>query len=219
MRQTMLDTYISILRRLTMNNAIVAVLTTAIVAGTAVAVQPEPTSGSDLNDLEMAHVAVTANDTDIRYAHLALALSDNPDIREFAETMIRDHSAVNQQVAALAKKLGVTARDNEVSQGLRANAREITEELSRLRGEEFDRRYAANEAAYHRAVNGLVSETFIPNIDNPEVKKAFEGALQIFLVHQAHAEELDRELGGMGGMEMDMGMESDMNMDADIGEM
>jgi putative membrane protein len=91
----------------------------------------------------------------------------------------------------------------------------MTEELSRLRGAEFDRRYAANEAAYHRAVNGLVAETFIPNIDNPEVKKAFEGALQIFLVHQAHAEKLDRELGGMAGM--DMGMEMDEKMD--MGEM
>jgi putative membrane protein len=204
----MLDTYINLMRRMTMNNAIVAVLTTAIVAGTAVAVQPEPMTGPDLNDLEMAHVAVTANDTDIRYAHLALALSDNPDVRAFAETMIRDHSAVNRQVAALAKRLGVNAQDNEVSRGLRANARKITEELSRLRGEEFDRRYAANEVAYHRSVNGLVAETFIPNIDTPEVRNAFEGALEIFLVHQAHAEKLDRELGGM-----EMGMDSDMSMD------
>jgi adenosylmethionine-8-amino-7-oxononanoate aminotransferase len=67
---------------------------------------------ADLNDLEMAHVAVVASNIDIRYAHLALALSENQAVREFAETMIRDHSAVNAQVAALAKRLNVTARDN-----------------------------------------------------------------------------------------------------------
>lgn len=201
----MLDKYITIMRRLTMSNTILAVLTTAIVAGTAVAVQPAPAGRSDLNDLEMAHVAVTANDTDIRYAHLALAISENPGVREFAETMIRDHSAVNRQVAALAKRLGVNAQDNDVSRELRANARKVTDELSRLRGAEFDRRYAANEAAYHQAVNGLVAGTFIPSIDNREVKKAFEGALEIFLVHQEHAEKLDRELGGM-----DMGMMGEM---------
>lgn len=203
----MLDKYITIMRRLTMSNTILAVLTTAIVAGTAVAVQPAPAGRSDLNDLEMAHVAVTANDTDIRYAHLALAISENPGVREFAETMIRDHSAVNRQVAALAKRLGVNAQDNDVSRELRANARKVTDELSRLRGAEFDRRYAANEAAYHQAVNGLVAGTFIPSIDNREVKKAFEGALEIFLVHQEHAEKLDRELGGM---DMDMGMMGEM---------
>lgn len=185
-----------------MSKTILGVLVTAIVAGTAAAVQPEPAPRADLNDLEMAHVAVTANNTDIKYAHLALAMSDNPKIREFAETMIRDHSAVNEGVAALANKLGVTAQDNEVSRELQANARRITNELSGLRGAEFDRRYAANEAAYHQSVNKLVAETFIPNIENPEVKKAFRGALEIFLVHQEHAEQLDREFGGM---DMSMG--------------
>ena len=43
-----------------------------------------------LNDLEMAHIAVTASNIDIAYAHLALAFSENADIRGFAETMIRD---------------------------------------------------------------------------------------------------------------------------------
>ncbi len=188
-------------KSINLNRGIVALAVTAIITGTAAAVAPDPSTSSDLNDLEMAHVAVTANNTDIKYAHLALALSDNPEIREFAETMIRDHTAVNEQVAALAKRLGVTAQDNEVSRELRANARRITNELSRLRGAEFDRRYAANEAAYHQSVNGLVAEQFIPNIDNPQVKQAFEGALEIFLVHQEHAEKLDRKLGGMGGME------------------
>ena len=197
-----IDDNITILGSMTMRKKVLLGLVgTAMAVGTAAAVQPNRASPADLNDLEMAHVAVTANDTDIAYAHLALALSDNPNIRGFAETMIRDHTAVNEQVAALARRLGVTAQDNEVSRELAANARQITDELSRLRGTEFDRRYAANEAAYHQAVNGLVAGTFIPNIENPEVKKAFEGALEIFLVHQQHAEQLDRELGGTGHMD------------------
>ena len=37
------------------------------------------------NDLEIAHIAYTAGALDIRYAHLALALSDNPEVKKFAE--------------------------------------------------------------------------------------------------------------------------------------
>ena len=33
---------------------------------------------SKLNDLQIAHVAYTADNIDIRYAHLALALTSNP---------------------------------------------------------------------------------------------------------------------------------------------
>lgn len=143
-----------------------------------------------LNDVEMAHAAVTANNSDIAYAHIALAFSEDPAVREFAETMIRDHSAVNDAVFALAKKLGVEAQDNAFSRQLVENTARIKDELSRLRGKEFDRYYAENELAYHKTVNGVVANTFIPNIKNPEVKKAFQQALTIFRGHERHAEQM-----------------------------
>ncbi|MCA9722383.1 MAG: DUF4142 domain-containing protein, partial [Gemmatimonadetes bacterium] len=42
-----------------------------------------------LDDLEMAHVAVVASQIDIAYARIALAKSETPAVRRFAETMIR----------------------------------------------------------------------------------------------------------------------------------
>ena len=168
----------------------------AVLSGTTV-LDNENAVGYALNDLEMAHVAVIASNIDIGYAHLALALSESPDIRKFAETMIRDHSAVNEQVFALAEKLGITAQDNDMSRQLLAQAEEIKDELSQLRGAAFDSRYAANEAAYHQMVNGVAQNDFIPNVVNLEVQAAFKGALSIFLVHQEHAEELERKLGPM----------------------
>lgn len=157
-------------------------------------------SADPLNDLEMAHVAITASDIDIGYARLALAKSTNPQVRTFAETMIRDHSAVNRQVVELAKKLAVTAQDNPLSRQLVAASVKTTAELEALSGNAFDRRYAANEAAYHQLVNETIRDTFIPNSQNADVKAAFQGALPIFLVHQEHAEAMDRALNGGGGM-------------------
>ena len=144
----------------------------------------------DLNDLEIAHVAYTADSIDIRYAHLALAISGNPTVRAFAETMIRDHTIVNERALALLEKLNVSAQDNFLSQQLNAQADQLVDEMSQLRGEEFDRRYSANELGYHQAVNGLVWGTFIPNIQNPEVKALFEEALLIFKAHEMHAENM-----------------------------
>jgi putative membrane protein len=155
----------------------------------AVAVGPARAQ-ADLNDLEMAHVAVTASNIDIAYAHLALAISENEAIRAFAETMIRDHGAVNAQVVALAERLHVQAQDNPFSQRLLADAQRIKDELTKLRGGAFDRYYATNELRYHQAVNGILAEAFIPNADNPEVRKAFESALPLFREHERHAERL-----------------------------
>jgi len=149
---------------------------------------------AELNDLEIAHVAYTADNIDIQYAHIALALSTNPDIHEFARTMIRDHEAVNEQALALLKKLDVSPQDNFLSQALQDGAKDIIDELTSLRGAEFDKRYAENELAYHKAVNDLVGNTFIPNIDNAEVKALFEAGYQIFLAHEKHAEMMVKNL-------------------------
>tara|TARA_Y100001934_G_C12193657_1_gene697687 strand:- start:42 stop:596 length:555 start_codon:yes stop_codon:yes gene_type:complete len=145
-------------------------------------------SPADLNDLQIAHVAYTADNIDIRYAHLALAISTNPKIHEFARTMIRDHTAVNEQALALLQKLNAAPQDNFLSRQLIENSEKLVDEMSKLRGAAFDRRYAENELAYHKAVNGIVANDFIPNIENADVKALFEAGLQIFRAHEKHAE-------------------------------
>ena len=181
------------------SSAVASVLAVAMLFATvfsATVTAAKAPSPADLNDLEIAHVAYTADVIDIRYAHLALAISKDPKVREFAQTMIRDHTAVNNQALALLKKLNASAQDNFLSQQLNAQADQLVDEMSRLRGQAFDRRYADNELSYHQAVNGLVEGTFIPNIENPEVKALFKQALTIFKAHEKHAEKMVASLKG-----------------------
>lgn len=85
-------------------------------------------------------------------------------------------------------------QDNPLSQKLLDDAEAIIDEMSALRGDAFDLRYAENELAYHRAVVDLVGNQFIPNIENAEVKAFFETGLTIFEVHTEHAEMMVESL-------------------------
>ncbi len=172
-------------------------LSAVTLASTACAITPASAqTPADLNDLEIAHVAYTADNIDIQYAHLALAISETPEIREFAMTMIRDHEAVNAQALALLEKLGAQPEDNFLSQSLIADSKDLIDEMSQLRGAEFDKRYAENELTYHKAVNDLVGNSFIPNIENAEVKALFESGLTIFKAHEKHAEMMVKKVNG-----------------------
>jgi len=151
-------------------------------------------SPSELNDLEIAHVAYVADTIDIRYAHLALAISKDPAIHEFAETMIRDHTAVNGQALALLKKLGASPQNNFLSKQLEKDADRIISEMVALRGKKFDHYYASNELSYHKAVNDLVGNAFIPNIENSEVKSLFKAGYEIFKAHEKHASMMVNQL-------------------------
>lgn len=148
-----------------------------------------------MNDLEIAHTAYTAGTLDIRYAHLALAVSETPEVRRFAETMIRDHAAVNDAAVTLIRELDVTPEDNALSQALVAGAAEKRAELKGLDGHAFDCAYAVNELAYHQLVNRTVAESFIPAVTVPGLKALLADALVTFRAHEGHAGQMVAALG------------------------
>lgn len=148
------------------------------------------TQAADINDAQIAHIAYTAGAIDIEAAKLALEKSKNADVRGFAENMVADHTAVNEQALALVQKLNVTPEDNDTSKALVKAAADKKAELAALEGAVFDAAYVANEVAYHKAVNGALAGTLIPAAQNAELKELLSTGLKIFQGHEEHAEHL-----------------------------
>jgi putative membrane protein len=145
-------------------------------------------------DPQIAHIAYTAGQIDIRAAKQALGKSQNKAVKAFAEEMVRDHEAVNKQALALLDKLKVKPEDNGTSKSLAAAASKKREELSKLSGGVFDMAYAENEVAYHQTVNGALEKTLIPSAQNEELKSLLQTGLKLFTEHEKHAENLVSEL-------------------------
>lgn len=142
------------------------------------------------SDPQIAHIAYTAGQLDVEAADQALMKSTNAEVRTFAETMKRDHMAVNEQALALLGRLRVTPENNPTSEALTKAAADQRQHLASLSGEAFDKAYMDNEVAFHRTVNEALSGTLIPNADNAELKALLERGLALFREHQAHAEQM-----------------------------
>jgi putative membrane protein len=142
------------------------------------------------SDPQIAHIAYTAGEIDIAAAKQALEKSKNAEVRDFAETMERDHKAVNEKALALVKKLKVTPEDNATSKSLESAAKTEMKTLSKLKGKAFDKAYVDNEVAYHKQVNGALETLLIPSAQNPELKSLLQTGLALFKEHQMHAEHL-----------------------------
>lgn len=147
-----------------------------------------------INDAQIAHIAYTAGQIDVAAGEQALAKSRNEAVRTFAQEMMRDHAAVNDQALALVKKLGVTPQANATSTSLSAQAKVQMEKLGALQGAAFDRAYVHNEIAYHQMVNGALRDTLIPGAQNAELKSLLETGLTLFQEHQKHAEHLAQSI-------------------------
>jgi len=164
----------------------VALVAAAMLAGAGAAHAQDTT----INDAQIAHIAYTAGVIDVEAGELALKTSKNKAVREFAETMVRDHKAVNDKALALVKKLKVTPEDNATSQALTKQAAAKRAELAKLSGAAFDKAYVDNEVAFHKAVDAALKDQLIPSASNAELKSLLQTGLKIFQGHEQHAEHV-----------------------------
>jgi len=161
-----------------------------IAGAVCLAVMPALGQASKPTDAQIAHIAYTAGALDVEAGKQALAISKNAQVRAFAEQMVKDHTAVNEQALALVKKLKVTPEDNPTSKALTTQAAAKRAELAKLSGAAFDKAYIANEIAYHKTVNGALETTLIPSAQNAELKSLLQTGLKLFQGHQQHGEHV-----------------------------
>jgi putative membrane protein len=158
------------------------------------ALAPAQSTPPDLSDPEVAHVAVTADNIDIEAGKLALSRTRDSEVKNFASMMVRDHTGVNEKAAALAKKLGVTPKDNAVSQSLEAAAKEARARLEPLKGADFDRAYIEREIAFHQAVLDALDQTLIPTTENAELKALLSQVRPAIEAHLAYAKKIGEKV-------------------------
>lgn len=173
---------------------LIAIIASAVALTAFGTINAQTTGAGVPNDAQIAMIAVVADTVDIDAGKLAAEKATSKEVKAFAETMVRDHTAVNGKATALAKKLGVTPEESDTSKKLKADGDATLAKLKGLSGAEFDKAYVDNEVAYHDAVIGVVTKTLIPNTKNAELKSLLESAGPIFTSHLEHAKQLQQSL-------------------------
>jgi putative membrane protein len=146
-------------------------------------------------DPQIAAIVVAANQVDIDAGKVAKSKSKNKEIKDFAQRMITDHSAVNKQAVALVTKLKVKPEENDTSRSLKSGGKENLANLKKLKGAEFDKAYAEHEVAYHQQVLDAIDKVLIPNAKNGELKGLLEKVRPAIAAHLDHAKMISSSLG------------------------
>jgi putative membrane protein len=145
-------------------------------------------------DPQIAAIVVAANRVDIEAGELARSNSASPDVKQFAQLMITDHTGVNKAATDLVTRLKVTPEDNPTSQSLKKGGDENLANLRKLNGAAFDRAYVDHEVAYHQAVIDALDKTLIPSAKNDELKALLVKVRPAFVAHLDHAKHLQTTL-------------------------
>lgn len=155
---------------------------------------PFASAQSTPTDPQIVGIVIAANQIDIDHAKLALSKTKNPQVHDFAQQMITDHTAVLKSVHDLGAKLHVTPAESDTGTSLKKQADDTAAHWKALSAAEFDKAYVDNEVAYHKAVIQEVGTVLIPDAQNAELKSALQGAAPLFQGHLEHAQHLQASL-------------------------
>jgi putative membrane protein len=173
---------------------IMKLIALATMAAALALLNPVHAADAPPNDAQIAQIVLTADTVDVDYGKLAVKTTKNAEVKAFAETMIRDHTAVNEKAAALAKKLSLTPEASATSKSLKSDGDKMLAKLEGMSGAEFDKAYVDNEVAYHESVIGALNTVLLPNAKNADLKALLETGKPIFESHLEHAKHLQKSL-------------------------
>ena len=155
-----------------------------------------PAAAQQVTDPQIASIVVTANQVDIDAGKLAASHSKNPEVKQFGQLMVTDHTGVNASATELVKKLKVTPEDNATSKSLKSGGEMNVAHLKTLSGAEFDKAYVDHEVVYHQQVLDAIDKTLIPSASNAELKALLVKVRPAIAAHLEHAKMLQASLSG-----------------------
>jgi putative membrane protein len=124
-----------------------------------------------LSDEEIAQVVMTVNMGEIQQGQLAQQQATNSEVRRFAEQMVQEHTAANQQLQARLQALGITPRESPLSQQLTAESNQILTILrSNIGAGTFDLAYMDVQVSLHAKTLFLMDRVIQPQIQRAELR-------------------------------------------------
>lgn len=151
-------------------------------------------AGAALTDSQIEGILMTANNAEIDAGKLAESKSKNAKVKDFARTMVKQHTDVNQQVAALSKKMQMSPGESDMTAALKEDAGKAAAALKAADGTAFDKAYIDSQVADHEKVLQTIDTNLMPNAKSPELAQLLKKVRPAVSTHLDHAKTLQASM-------------------------
>lgn len=125
----------------------------------------------EFSDANVAAVLSEINSMEIESSRLALERSQNANVRQYAQRMIREHTALQQAQNQMLEARGMMPEHNALSLTMTRNLEPTMAQLRQLSGPEFDRAYIALQKSAHRQALTTIDTTLVPSTRDPGLRQ------------------------------------------------
>jgi putative membrane protein len=152
-------------------------------------VQKEKLAEKDKNFVTEAAIGGLA---EVELGNLAQQNAQHQDVKQFGTRMVQDHSAANQQLMRI-----VATKDATMPTQLDEQHRKVFEQLSGMRGAEFDRAYMRQMVEDHEKTIKKFREEAQQGND-PDLKAFAQNTMPVLEQHHKLAQDITKSLTAVG---------------------
>lgn len=146
------------------------------------------TSGTSIGDRNFVEDMAADGQAEVALGQLAQQKATSPEVKEFGEMMVRDHTKAGQELKSIAAKHSI-----ELKADLNDDSKDLRERLAKLSGNEFDREYIKAMVDDHEKAVDDVKEK-AEKSDNPEIKQWASKTLPTLEQHLERARQINNTI-------------------------
>jgi putative membrane protein len=129
---------------------------------------------------------------EVQLGRIAQERATNPQVKEFAQTMVRDHQAAGDELKQIATRGNVQLNNEDETEEIK----DAREKFTKLSGNEFDREYIQTMIDEHQEVAKELDGK--SQSDNAEVRQWVAKTLPKVQQHLEHARQLQQTIEKSG---------------------
>ena len=135
---------------------------------------PAGAAAPSMADGEIAAILSAADSAEIKPSRLATERAENPQLREYAQLMVRDHGMIGDSMAVLLQQGAITPTPNATSQQMESQTQSTLQAMEGLTGAAFDSAYVQWMAQSHQTTLDAIDQQLLPSAQNPQLRAAIE---------------------------------------------
>lgn len=145
-------------------------------------------SSSNTDSSKFVKKAMQDSVAEVQICQLAMQRSQNPDVRQFAERMIHDHTQIGDEIKQLAARKSI-----ELPQNIGAEKKLTSEKLERFSGSDFDKDFTNHNVEDHQGDVKDFKEQVGTGTD-ADVKAFAAKTLPMLQMHLQMSKEVDSKV-------------------------
>jgi putative membrane protein len=167
-----------------------AVVVIAVASGCSLSERVMPGTMSDANVLAVMN---TIDKSEMEAAQLAKQKAQSSQVRDYANHLIADHSAIMDKNRQLSNRANLRPDPPALASTMNSTHQETMDQLRKLSGNDFDRAYMEYQVKMHEEAVTLAEKTST-SADNPQLKQQLSQVVNDLRNHLSKAKSIQGQI-------------------------